>query len=189
MFHRTPRRPHKVRWTLSKGARHNSRPVRPCPRSQSCSGCVTVSPNSSKRLRAGLNGRLPLGVDRIYPEAERQVEELRQHYHTLERPAAIRSPFNALDEAARKIERNPAAGLVTPRPYPGIARPGRAWIKAGRYWVAFSTTRPPVIVGVFHDTADIPNRLWNALDYALRSRLLSRHRRPPRVSPHCLPME
>ena len=28
----------------------------------------------------------------------------------------------------------------------------------GRYWIAYSTTAPPVIVGVFYDTADIPGR-------------------------------
>jgi hypothetical protein len=46
-----------------------------------------------------------------------------------------------------------------PRSYPEIARPGRLWIKSGRYWIAYSPNNPPVIVGVFYDTADIPGRI------------------------------
>jgi hypothetical protein len=32
-------------------------------------------------------------------------------------------------------------------------------VKAGRYWVAYNTTQPPVIVAVFYETANIPGRL------------------------------
>jgi hypothetical protein len=32
-------------------------------------------------------------------------------------------------------------------------------VKAGRYWIAYSTKQPPVIVAVFYETADIPGRL------------------------------
>jgi hypothetical protein len=32
-------------------------------------------------------------------------------------------------------------------------------VQAGRYWVAYSTTKPPVIVAVFYDAANIPGRL------------------------------
>jgi hypothetical protein len=38
-------------------------------------------------------------------------------------------------------------------------RGGRAWVKAGRDWVAYRTTQPPVIVAVFYETANTPNRL------------------------------
>jgi hypothetical protein len=38
------------------------------------------------------------------------------------------------------------------------SRPGRAWIKSARYWIAYNTAQPPVIVGVFFDAADIPRR-------------------------------
>jgi len=72
---------------------------------------------------------------------------------------AIRAFRAALDQAERKIESNPAAGLAAPRPYPRLARPGRAWMKAGRYSVAYSTTQPPVIVAAFYETANIPGRL------------------------------
>ena len=65
----------------------------------------------------------------------------------------------ALAEAEAKIEGNPADGLPAPRPYPALKRPGRAWIKAGRYWVAYRTKTPLMIVAVFFETADIPGRL------------------------------
>jgi plasmid stabilization system protein ParE len=94
------------------------------------------------------------------PEALSQIDGLVRHYEEdRERTEAIRAFLAALDEAERKIELNPAAGLAAPRPYPRVARPGRAWVKAGRYWVAYSITRPPVIVGVFYETANIPDRL------------------------------
>jgi plasmid stabilization system protein ParE len=70
------------------------------------------------------------------PRATRQVAALRHHYENLDRPAAVRAFVDALDEAGRRIESNPAAGLPAPRPYPQLARPGVAWIKAGRYWIA-----------------------------------------------------
>ena len=64
-----------------------------------------------------------------------------------------------MDQAERKIEANSAAGLRAPRAYPGVARPGPAWVKAGRYWFNYTVGSDPVVVAVFYDTADIPNRL------------------------------
>jgi len=49
--------------------------------------------------------------------------------------------------------------LPAPRAYPELARPGQAWLKAGRYWIAYGTGTPPVILAVFFETADIPGRL------------------------------
>jgi plasmid stabilization system protein ParE len=92
--------------------------------------------------------------------AVRQIEELRHHYEDRERIEAILALDAALDEAERKIESNPAAGLSAPRPYPHLARRGRAWVKAGRYWVAYTATQPPVITAVFYDTANIPGRVY-----------------------------
>jgi plasmid stabilization system protein ParE len=93
------------------------------------------------------------------PRAIRQLGTLVQHYEDRHRPEAIRGLFAALDAAERTIEGNPSAGLAAPRAYPQVARKGRAWVKAGRYWVAYSTTLPPVIVAVFYETADIPRRM------------------------------
>jgi plasmid stabilization system protein ParE len=93
------------------------------------------------------------------PRAIRQIGTLVQHYEDRRRPEAIRALFAALDAAERRIESNPSAGLVAPRPYPQVARKGRAWVKAGRYWVVYSKAQPPVIVAVFYETADIPRRV------------------------------
>ena len=86
------------------------------------------------------------------------MSALRSHYEERARPEALANLAAALEEAERRIERNPGEGLPAPRPYPTLARPGRAWIKARRYWIAYSTTAPPVIMGVFYDMADIPGR-------------------------------
>ncbi len=93
------------------------------------------------------------------PRAIGQVAALIEFYEVRQRDDAVRAFRAALLEAERKIERNPAAGLAVPSPYPNIARAGQAWVKAGRYWVAYSTPAPPVIVAVFFESADIPNRL------------------------------
>lgn len=92
------------------------------------------------------------------PRAIRHIGTLVRHYEDRQRPAAIRALYAALDEAERKIEADPSAGLPAPRPYPLLARRGQAWVKAGRYWVAYRTTEPPVIIAVFFETADIPGR-------------------------------
>jgi len=91
--------------------------------------------------------------------AARQFRELREHYEDLGRAEAIRGLIAAMEDASRRIEENLIAGLTAPRPYPYLARPGRLWIKAGRYWVSYSTTQPPLIVGVFFETANIPRRM------------------------------
>jgi len=46
--------------------------------------------------------------------------------------------------------------LAAPKPYPELARAGRAWVKAGR--IAYSLTTPPIILAVFYDQADMPRR-------------------------------
>ena len=96
---------------------------------------------------------------RYAPRARDQVRALRDHYERRNRPEAIRTLDAALIEAEQRIERNPGAGLPAPRPYPDLARRGRAWIKAGRYWIAYSTVTPPVILAVFYEEADIPGRM------------------------------
>jgi plasmid stabilization system protein ParE len=93
------------------------------------------------------------------PRAARQVRALRQHYQDHERPEATRALVVALESAWQAITTDPAAGLPAPRPYPQLARPGRAWVQAGRYWVAYRTRQPLAVVAVFYDAADIPGRL------------------------------
>jgi plasmid stabilization system protein ParE len=92
-------------------------------------------------------------------EALAQVRALRRHHEALERDTAIRALIRALADAEARIERAPLTGLPTPRPYPHLAQPGRAWIRSGRYWIAYTTADPPVITAVFYNAADIPGRL------------------------------
>lgn len=96
---------------------------------------------------------------RLSSDAQAQLDALLSHFDERERPEAIRSLVAAIDRAAERIERNTAARLPAPRPYPSLARQGRVWMKSGRYWIAYSTTTPPVIMAVFYDQADIPGRL------------------------------
>jgi plasmid stabilization system protein ParE len=95
----------------------------------------------------------------LTPRAGRQVRELRRHYDKLERPEAINGLVNAIEAAWEIIVTNPAAGIPAPRPYPQLARQGVAWVKAGRYWVAYRTVPRPIIAAVFFETANIPSRL------------------------------
>jgi plasmid stabilization system protein ParE len=95
----------------------------------------------------------------VTPRAARQVRALRQHYEELGRPEATRNLVAAIEAAWREITMNPSAGLPAPRPYPRLARPGRGWVHAGRYWIAYIIRPSPAIVAVFFETADIPRRL------------------------------
>ena len=92
-------------------------------------------------------------------EAEQHVTALRLHYESLDRYEAIINLLAALQEASDAIKRDPMAGLSAPRPYPQLARPGQAWVKAGRYWVAYRSHPSLVIAAVFYEAANIPNRI------------------------------
>ena len=92
------------------------------------------------------------------PEARRQVRVLHDHYQERDRTEAVRGLRTSLGTAWEKIVGNRGGGLTAPRPYPHLARPGRLWIKAGRYWIAYDPITP-VIVGVFYETADISGRV------------------------------
>jgi plasmid stabilization system protein ParE len=93
---------------------------------------------------------------RFSREAIAQVEILRRHYLAKGRPKAARNLTIALRTAMRQIVAGQS--LSAPRPYPDLARDGEAWTHAGRYWIAYTTAKSPVILGVFYDAADIPNR-------------------------------
>lgn len=86
------------------------------------------------------------------------MAELLRHYARLERPEAGRHLIAAIDQAAARIERKSEKGLPAPRLYLVLAKPGRLWMKTGRYWIAYSAAVPPVILGVFYDAANIPGR-------------------------------
>ncbi len=91
--------------------------------------------------------------------AEKQPDAFFLHYKKLGRPEASRALIAAIDRASACIARDPSSGLKAPRPYPQLATTGELWMKAGRYWVHYRSAAPIVILGVFYETADIPNRL------------------------------
>jgi plasmid stabilization system protein ParE len=93
------------------------------------------------------------------PRALRQIRAFRRHYEDLDRFEAVATLLAALDEAESKIAHSPTGGLPAPRPYPSLTRPGWAWVKAGRYWIGYRQRPRPVIVAVFFETANIPDRL------------------------------
>ena len=95
---------------------------------------------------------------RLGREARRDVAALTQDFIRKNRPEAVRNLVAAIRQATQQIGDDPAGGLDAPRPYPAVARPGRAWTKAGRYWFTYSLGNPPVIIAVFYDAADIPGR-------------------------------
>ncbi len=96
---------------------------------------------------------------RLSPDAESNLDALLAHYEERGRPEATAGLLAAIERASARIERTPGAGLLAPRPYPSLASDGRRWIKEGAYWIAYSNTKPPVILGVFYETADIPRRV------------------------------
>lgn len=79
------------------------------------------------------------------------------HYESLDRAAAVRNLLHAIEAVRERIVRSPTAGLAAPRTYPDLKKPGRLWLKEGRYWISYSPTKPPAITGVFFETVDIPN--------------------------------
>ena len=95
----------------------------------------------------------------LSPTAEIQLDELLTHFERLNRIRPAENLLAALERASARITRAPNAGLPAPRPYPTHARLGFHWIKEGRYWIAFMNSDAPVIVGVYHESADIPNRV------------------------------
>lgn len=95
----------------------------------------------------------------LTPRAARQIRALRQHFERLGRPEATRNLVAAIENACHQITSDPAAGLPAPRPYPNVAMRGRAWVQAGRYWIAYVTSPTSASVAVVYGAADIPSRL------------------------------
>lgn len=93
---------------------------------------------------------------RLSAEARRQVDALRAYYRAKKRLEAVRNLSAALRAVGDPIVGG--KGRPAPRPYPDLARPGEARVLSGRYWIAYSTTQPPMILAVFFDEADIPGR-------------------------------
>jgi plasmid stabilization system protein ParE len=95
----------------------------------------------------------------LTPEARRHVRALYAYHEERDRPEAARALRDALTVTWEKIITSPGAGLPAPRPYPQLAESGRAWLKSGRYWIAYRTQPTTAIVAVFFETANIPGRV------------------------------
>jgi plasmid stabilization system protein ParE len=95
----------------------------------------------------------------LSPRAEAQVDELLAYFERLDRLQAVEKLAAALERASGRIVRAPNAGLAAPRPYPRLAQLGFLWVKDGPYWFAYMIEPSPIIVGVYHEAADIPNRV------------------------------
>jgi len=93
------------------------------------------------------------------PEALRQIDALLQHYEAQQRDGAAHALLTALEQAERRIECDPSAGLAAPRPYPQLTQADRVWVKSGRCWIAYNISTPPVIAAIFFETSNIPGRL------------------------------
>ena len=92
--------------------------------------------------------------------AEAALDDLTRHYETLGRDQAIDRLIDAVSTACDRYERKRGLFYDSPRPYPGLADLGLRWTKQGSYWFAFEKTASgPVVAGIFHEAADIPNRL------------------------------
>ena len=83
---------------------------------------------------------------------------MRLHYEGRGRPEALANLDKAVAEAERLIELQPQTGLLAPRPYPSMARPGLRWMKVRRYWFGYRNAQTAVVVLVFYDAADMPRR-------------------------------
>nr|WP_294527759.1 hypothetical protein [uncultured Rhodopila sp.] len=95
----------------------------------------------------------------ISRRAGAQIRGLIAYFEELGRMQAAANLLAALERASTRILRLPDAGLPAPRPYPDLARLGFRWIKKGPYWIAYMAEGAPTIVGVYHEAADIPNRV------------------------------
>lgn len=93
-------------------------------------------------------------------EARAQLTALNEYYAERGRDLAIDRLADSLERASFRIIHGRGSFYDAPRPYPTLARKGWRWTKEGRYWIAFTSgVRGLSIVAVFHDSADIPNRL------------------------------
>jgi hypothetical protein len=82
------------------------------------------------------------------------------HYEALGRDRAIDRLVTSVETACGRYENKRGLFFDTPRPYPGLADLGFRWTKEGSYWIAFEETGTgPGVAGIFHEAADMPNRL------------------------------
>jgi plasmid stabilization system protein ParE len=92
--------------------------------------------------------------------AQAALEELTDFYAARGRDRAIDKLAACVEAACRRYPAKRNSFYPAPRPYPQLADLGFRWTKEGPYWIAFAETADgPVLVGVFHEAADIPKRI------------------------------
>jgi hypothetical protein len=94
-------------------------------------------------------------VIRLARTARTQISGLARHYRDLDRPKAV-----ANLRAPERIELRRGPFFPALRPYPNLTPPGWLWLKEGPNWIAYvSDSGGALIQAVFHEAADIPNRI------------------------------
>ena len=92
--------------------------------------------------------------------AESALATLTEHYAALGRDRAIDRLVACVEAACARYEQKRGLFYDSPRPYPRLRDLGFRWTKEGAYWIAFAVADAgPVLVAIFHDAADIPNRV------------------------------
>jgi len=99
-------------------------------------------------------------VIRLSRKARAQLSCLAAYYEDKERPEAVRNLRAAIARAGERIETQRGLFFCTPRPYRTLTHPGWTWLKEGTYWIAYSAEPGGAVIQVvFHEAADIPNRI------------------------------
>ena len=97
---------------------------------------------------------------RLTLEAERQVNELAEHYLRKDRIEAVLRLSDAVEAAIQAVDNPSASWLSFPRPYPELAVEGFRWIKQHRYWFAYTADAGETLIHhVIYDRSDIVNRV------------------------------
>jgi plasmid stabilization system protein ParE len=99
-------------------------------------------------------------VIRLSRAARAQIADLAKYYEDLDRPEAVRNLRMMIARAADRIEARRGRSFPAPRPYPNLTRAGWLWLKEGPYWIAYARdSKGGLIQVIFHEAADIPNRI------------------------------
>ncbi len=81
------------------------------------------------------------------------------YYEAKERPAATKNLISAISAAQIFIIQTPERGVAAPRAYPKLKRLELSWVLKQNYWFSYRISSPPIIVGVYYASSDIPNRI------------------------------
>jgi plasmid stabilization system protein ParE len=96
----------------------------------------------------------------LSPAAQAALDALTEFYRVRGRDRAIELLANNIEAACKRYQSGRRRFVPAPRVYPQLSDFGFLWTKEGPYWIAFAETASgPVVAGLFHEAADIPNRM------------------------------